>query len=595
MPTTFLVPKNNAASTLNGAVDNVVTTWTVVDGSQFPSTFPFHLSCQSEIVECTGRTGNVLTVIRNVEGTSGAAHADGLAVELLITAQALSDLNTAVNAHEAILYKEAAAVRGPATTIAFVDGGAGADTITDTGNGLAIFATGDLIVVSGSASNDGTYAVVSAVAGTITLASGTLTAESAGASVTITRAARVRLDSGVAGGYMNLSPTIQQFGSGINIVQFLNATAVSFTNLLGTPIVKFSDTAFSTTPSVEFATGVLNVNEAISIDQYIDISEIAVPAYPAAGTRRLFNNLVLNDLSIVDVSGYIRSLEAGFIYTNWSASNWTTRDSWTNAVTGTGSVSWDSILQIRLRTGATNGSQARTYTGVGTFSPHSGTRIWALNLQNDAAGTITARTFRAYALHTTGAIPPVDNSVDCYIGWRIVDERLWAVHCAGGKTGTGIAFVDGGAGADTITDTGNGFGLFLTGHSIIVTGTTGGLNDGTYTVVSAVAGTITLATGSLPGGSQAAGPSVTIRVAEVATDTGIDITAAFAGAFLAIKGNNGTTATFYYAPAAQGVYQLVATHNTQMPAQFSKREYYDLVNSAAANKEMRIAQSAWRT
>lgn len=76
-------------------------------------------------------------------------------------------------------------------------------------------------------------------------------------------------------------------------------------------------------------------------------------------------------------------------------------------------------------------------------------------------------------------------------------------------SGTGIAFVDGGGGADTITDTGNGFiaaGL-QAGHKITVSGST--TSDGDYTIVSVVAGTITLATGSLPG-NEAAGDVVTI-------------------------------------------------------------------------------------
>lgn len=86
------------------------------------------------------------------------------------------------------LYRPAASKTG--TGIAFVDGGGGADTITDTGSGFGIFNVGMEITVSGSASNDGTYTIVSVVAGTITLATGTLTAESAGANVTVDHAAQ---------------------------------------------------------------------------------------------------------------------------------------------------------------------------------------------------------------------------------------------------------------------------------------------------------------------------------------------------------------------------------------------------------------------
>ena len=76
--------------------------------------------------------------------------------------------------------------------------------------------------------------------------------------------------------------------------------------------------------------------------------------------------------------------------------------------------------------------------------------------------------------------------------------------------GTDIAFVDGGAGADTITQQPSA--RFITaglvaGNVFTVAGSTS--SDGDYTIVSLTAGTITLATDSLPG-SEAAGDSVTI-------------------------------------------------------------------------------------
>ena len=73
------------------------------------------------------------------------------------------------------------------TGIAFVDGGVGSDTITDTGTGFvtAGFAATDKIRVIGSASNDGDYQLTNAVAGTLTMATALLTAETASESVTI--------------------------------------------------------------------------------------------------------------------------------------------------------------------------------------------------------------------------------------------------------------------------------------------------------------------------------------------------------------------------------------------------------------------------
>ena len=73
------------------------------------------------------------------------------------------------------------------TGIAFVDGGGSPDTITDTGTGFvtAGFASTDKIRVIGSASNDGDYQLTNAAAGTLTMATALLTAETASESVTI--------------------------------------------------------------------------------------------------------------------------------------------------------------------------------------------------------------------------------------------------------------------------------------------------------------------------------------------------------------------------------------------------------------------------
>jgi hypothetical protein len=67
------------------------------------------------------------------------------------------------------------------TTISF-----SGTTISDSGNGLAVFATyvGNTIEVRGSASNNRTYLVTAAAAGSITVGQA-LTTESAGALVTI--------------------------------------------------------------------------------------------------------------------------------------------------------------------------------------------------------------------------------------------------------------------------------------------------------------------------------------------------------------------------------------------------------------------------
>jgi len=79
-------------------------------------------------------------------------------------------------------------------------------------------------------------------------------------------------------------------------------------------------------------------------------------------------------------------------------------------------------------------------------------------------------------------------------------------------TGTTIAAVDGGGSADSLTDSGSGFVTagFTAGDVVIVKGFTGGAVNliGPFTLVSVVAGTMTVATGSLA--DDAAGESATI-------------------------------------------------------------------------------------
>lgn len=116
MTTDFLVPKNNAASSANGAIGIGDLTIVVADGSVFPVTYPFHISIESEILRVTNNAANVLTVVRAQEGTAAAAHASGVAVELLITAKAVSDLNSAVNVVETLI--ESGAQQGHTTATA---------------------------------------------------------------------------------------------------------------------------------------------------------------------------------------------------------------------------------------------------------------------------------------------------------------------------------------------------------------------------------------------------------------------------------------------------------------------------------------------
>lgn len=95
--------KNNAASTLASSITNVATSLTVATGhgTRFPAITGsdyFYVTIISasdptvfEIVKCTGRSGDVLTIVRAQESTTAAAWSANDRVEQRITAAMLSD------------------------------------------------------------------------------------------------------------------------------------------------------------------------------------------------------------------------------------------------------------------------------------------------------------------------------------------------------------------------------------------------------------------------------------------------------------------------------------------------------------------------
>lgn len=273
-----------------------------------------------------------------------------------------------------------------AITIAFVDGGAGADTITDSGSGFvtAGFKAADLITVSGSTSNDGNYTIVSVVAGTITLATGTLTAEAAGDSVTVF----VALPGQIVAGFYGWS---------------------------------FTETA-----------------ELAEVTDFVD---------GASGFKKYI--VGLKDWT-GEASGY------------WLTDDW---HDWSGD-------------EVTIR-----------FFAVYNADP-------------------TATTANFYSGRAIVSGVDTDSAVNTAIGERIAFQGSGKASIVG----TTIAFVDGGVGADTITDSGNGFiaAGFQAGDLITVNGSTS--NDGELTIVSVVAGTITLATGTVTAEGAAANITISAEI-----------------------------------------------------------------------------------
>lgn len=72
---------NRANSNLNGAINNSVTSLTLVDASLFPNSGA--ISIDSEICYYTGKSTNTLTgLVRGCDGTSAASHANGAVVKM---------------------------------------------------------------------------------------------------------------------------------------------------------------------------------------------------------------------------------------------------------------------------------------------------------------------------------------------------------------------------------------------------------------------------------------------------------------------------------------------------------------------------------
>ena len=68
-------------TTLNGAINDSVTTLTLTDASLFPSTGTNFVIIGSEEISYTGVSGNTLTgLTRGVAGTTAASHSDGATV-----------------------------------------------------------------------------------------------------------------------------------------------------------------------------------------------------------------------------------------------------------------------------------------------------------------------------------------------------------------------------------------------------------------------------------------------------------------------------------------------------------------------------------
>lgn len=76
---------NAAETTLNGAINDSVTSVVVTDGSIYPAEGDFWVTVEDEIMKVTARSTNTLTVERGADGSTAASHADTTPIVSIIT------------------------------------------------------------------------------------------------------------------------------------------------------------------------------------------------------------------------------------------------------------------------------------------------------------------------------------------------------------------------------------------------------------------------------------------------------------------------------------------------------------------------------
>jgi len=103
---------NGGLSTLDGAIDDSVTSLTVKSAVGFPTGGNFRIVVESEIMLVTDVQGKVFTVTRGQEGSSAASHADTTAVFHVLTAGSLAQRDIEQFASGAISSRDTAGQAG---------------------------------------------------------------------------------------------------------------------------------------------------------------------------------------------------------------------------------------------------------------------------------------------------------------------------------------------------------------------------------------------------------------------------------------------------------------------------------------------------
>jgi hypothetical protein len=83
---------NNASTTLNGAINNSVTSLVVTSASGFPTGGNFRIRIDDEIIKVTAVSSTTFTIARGQENTTAASHSNLATVTHILTSEAIDQL-----------------------------------------------------------------------------------------------------------------------------------------------------------------------------------------------------------------------------------------------------------------------------------------------------------------------------------------------------------------------------------------------------------------------------------------------------------------------------------------------------------------------
>ena len=104
---------NNAVTTLNGAINNSVTSLVVTSATGFSTVPQFRLIIDSEIMLVTAVSGTTFTITRGAEGTTAASHSNGATVAQILTAGGLGEAARRFSDYDYLM----PVMTGPTTTV----------------------------------------------------------------------------------------------------------------------------------------------------------------------------------------------------------------------------------------------------------------------------------------------------------------------------------------------------------------------------------------------------------------------------------------------------------------------------------------------